>query len=103
MTKYVLAYFGGDMPESEEAGRAVMDAWTAWFAGMGTPPVDPGSPVGGSASISPDGTVGDAASGLSGYSIVDADSLEAAIEVARACPHLAANGRIEVFETVEAM
>jgi hypothetical protein len=29
MANYVLAYSGGSMPETEEAGAAVMAAWTA--------------------------------------------------------------------------
>jgi NADPH-dependent curcumin reductase CurA len=103
MAKYLLAYVGGDQPESEEAGAAVMAAWTAWFAGMGEAAVDPGNPVGASAAVGPDGSVGTAAAGVTGYSVIAADSLDAALEIARACPHLDANGRVEVYETVEVM
>jgi hypothetical protein len=103
MAKYLLAYVGGDQPESEEAGQAVMAAWTGWFAGMGEAVVDPGNPVGGSVAVSPDGSVGEATAGVTGYSVISADSLDAALEIARECPHLAANGRVEVYETFDVM
>jgi hypothetical protein len=103
MATYLLAYLGGDQPTSEEAGQAVMAAWTAWFAGMGTAVLDPGNPVGASAAVAPDGSVGAASAGVTGYSVTIADSLDAAVESARACPHLAANGAAEVYETFEVM
>lgn len=103
MAQYLLAYVGGDQPESQEAGQAVMAAWTAWFAGMGAAALDPGNPVGASAAVAPDGTVGAASAGVSGYSVITADSLDAAVEIARACPHLAANGHVEVYETIDVM
>jgi hypothetical protein len=103
MATYLLAYLGGDQPESQEAGQAVMAAWTAWFAGMGDSVRDPGNPVGASAAVAPDGSVGAASAGVTGYSVITADSLDAAVEVARACPHLAANGTVEVYETFEVM
>jgi YCII-related domain len=103
MAKYLLAYVGGDQPESEEAGQAVMAAWIAWFTGVGEAVVDPGNPVGASAAVAPDGSVGAAAAGVTGYSVIAADSLDAALEVARGCPHLAANGRVEVYETFDVM
>ena len=103
MAKYLLAYVGGDQPESEEAGQAVMAAWTAWFAGMGAAALDPGNPVGASAAVAPDATVGAASAGVTGYSVITADNLDAAVEIARTCPHLAANGHVEVYETIDVM
>ncbi len=103
MAKYLFAYVGGDQPESEEAGQAVMAAWTAWFGSLGEAAVDPGNPVGASAAVAPDGSAGAASAGVTGYSVVVADSLDAAVEIAKGCPHLAANGRVEVYETIDVM
>ena len=36
MGKYVMAYKGGSIPQTEEEQKSVMDAWTAWFAGSAT-------------------------------------------------------------------
>ena len=36
MAKYVLAYRGGAMAESESAQQAVMEQWMGWFGALGT-------------------------------------------------------------------
>lgn len=103
MATYLLAYFGGDQPQSEDEGQAVMNAWIAWFTTLGQAVVDPGNPIGASAGLSSDGSIGEAASGLNGYSVISADSLDAAVALAKGCPHLSAHGRVEVFETHDVM
>jgi hypothetical protein len=105
MANYLLAYKGGrGMPETEEERNAVMAAWGSWFEGLGEAVVDPGNPFGPSRSVSPGGSVADGASaGLTGYSVVKADSLDAATEMAKGCPVLARDGSVEVYETFEVM
>ena len=47
MANYLLAYHGGgEMPATPEAQKASMDAWMAWFGGMGDAVVDGGNPAG---------------------------------------------------------
>jgi hypothetical protein len=102
MAKYVLAYSGGSMPETEEAGSAVMAAWTAWLGGLGDAVVDQGNPFGPSASIASDGAVSDGGSTrLTGYSIVKADSLSAASTLVKDCPALSDGGTVDVYEAIE--
>ena len=63
--------------------------------------VDGGAPVGMSKTVNASAVVdGGGANPLSGYSIVQADSLNAAIELAKGCPILD-NGTVEVAETME--
>jgi hypothetical protein len=105
MATYLLVYTGNaTQPASEEEGKAVMDAWIAWFGGIGEAVVDPGNPIGPSAAVAADGTISTGApSGVSGYSVITAASLDAATTVAKTCPHLAAGGMVEVYETFDAM
>jgi hypothetical protein len=104
MAKYVLVYKGGNAPQSEEEGAAVMQAWMTWFGGLGQAVVDVGNPFGPSMAVATDGTASDGAtSGLTGYSILSADSLSAATELAKNCPQLASGGSIEVYETFDVM
>ena len=103
MATYLFAYVGGDQPDSEEAGQASMNAWMAWMGGIGEALKDPGNPIGPSAAISADGTVIETTAGITGYSVVTADSLDDALEIAKGCPHLEANGRVEVYETFDVM
>ena len=102
MANYVLAFKGGMQPESAEEGAAVMNAWMVWFGSLGEAIASPGNPFGASAALASDGSVSDTApSGLTGYTVLAADNLSAATEMAKSCPHLASGGTIEVYETVE--
>ena len=105
MGKYLLIYHGGSQPETEEAGREVMGAWTKWFETLGPAVVDGGNPVSQTKTIASGGAVSDGAGATpaTGYSLIAADSLDAAVRLAQGCPHLRASGSIEVCETMEIM
>jgi hypothetical protein len=103
MSNFLLTFHGGSMPESKEEGDRVMAAWTAWFGTLGDALVDGGNPISNSKAISPDGSVMDATSAPSGYSILKADSLEAAVALAKGCPVLAGGAAVVVSETFPAM
>jgi hypothetical protein len=102
MGKYVLAYRGGGMPATPEEGEKVMAAWMNWFGSLGAAVVDGGNPFGPAQIISPDGAVSDGGTALlTGYSILSADSLAAATELAKGCPQLSSGGTVEVYETID--
>ena len=105
MAKYLLLYHGGNQPESEEAGKEVTAQWMKWFESIGPSVVDGGNPTGASKTIAPGGTVTDGAGAqpATGYSVLSADSLDAAVKLAKGCPHLKARGTIAVYETVDVM
>jgi len=103
MANYLLTYYGGGMPESPEEGAKVMQAWTAWFGQLGDAVVDGGNPTSQSRAISPDGSVMDATMAPTGYSIIKADTLDAAVALSKGCPVLAGGASIVVSETFEAM
>jgi hypothetical protein len=104
MTDYVLLYSGGHMPESEEEPAAVMKAWTDWMGQVGSALKDGGNPFTPAVkSISADGSVSDMAPAASGYSIIQADSLDAAVEMAKGCPVLQGGAQIAVYETFAVM
>ncbi len=101
MTKFVLAYTGGSAPDTKEEQDAVMAAWMGWFGQLGAAVVDGGAPFGPSATIASGGGTSDGgASGLTGYSIVEAGDLAAATEMGRGCPVLASGGSVEVYESL---
>ena len=104
MAKFVLLYNGGGMPETEAEQAAVMKAWEDWYAELGKAVVDPGNPFSPAAkSVKRDGTVSDGPVGtmLSGYTILEAGSPDAAVEMAKGCPMLAGNGDISIFEALD--
>ena len=103
---YLLLYSGGSMPESEAEQKSVMDAWQAWFAKLGSALVDGGNPFTPMVkTIASDGKTSDGPAGsmASGYSIIKADSLDAAVALAKDCPVFLGGAKISVFETFNAM
>lgn len=101
MGKYLFAYRGGMMADTEEQRQAAMQAWGAWFGKLGSAIVDPGNPFAGSTSVGANGSGGEVASQLTGYSVIQADSLDAASTLAEGCPVFNGGGSVDVYETIE--
>jgi hypothetical protein len=98
MSKYVLVYSGGAMNESPDAQEKAMEEWMNWFGSLGASIVDAGNPFGPACTVASDGSVAQqGANRLSGYSIIEADSLSAAAKTAEGCPVLSGGGSIEVY------
>lgn len=104
MANYLLAYTGGGMAQTDTEREAAMAAWGQWFQSLGSAVVDAGAPFGPSAAVSPNGSGGGAATtGLTGYSILTADSIDAAGELAKGCPVFANGGKVDVYEAMSVM
>ncbi len=106
MANFVLLYSGGGMPASEAEHQAVMKAWEGWFSKIGSAVVDQGDPFTPAAkTITPEGKVSDGPVGTmaTGYSIIKADSLDAAVVMAKGCPVLQGGAKITVYETFDVM
>ncbi len=100
MASYALAYYGEPQFSSQEDGAKYQEKWKAWEASVGDAlgaltPLHPAKKVS-TDSISDNG----GENRLSGFCMVTADSLDAAIEMAQSCPHLE-YGTIDVSEVWE--
>ncbi len=103
MSKYLCLYRGPATPmedftpeQSAESARA----WGEWISRTGSALADAGAPFGARSALADDGS-GPAASDQNGYSIVEADSLEAARTLFKGHPFLSeGKGRfsVEIFE-----
>jgi hypothetical protein len=100
MANFVLAYKGGSMAETPEAQEAAMQAWMGWFGTLGAAVVEGGNPFGASTAVKSDGSRGAATAALTGYSVLQADSIDAAADLAKGCPVLASGGTVEVYEAL---
>jgi len=101
MANYVFAYSGGKGVAADEAERnAQMAKWGQWFGELGSAVVDGGAATGSAKTVGPGGSVSDGGSGLTGYSIVSADSLDSAVELAKGCPVLEIGGAVDVYEAI---
>jgi hypothetical protein len=102
MANYVFAYSGGKGVSADEGERKAQYArWGQWFEELGSAVVDGGAATGAAKTIGRDGSVSDGGSrGLTGYSIVSADSLDSAVELAKGCPVLDIGGAVDVYESI---
>ena len=105
MGSYVWLYSGSaGMAETKEEQDRVMQAWTDWFAGFGAAITEPGNPFAPQAKrVGPDGSMSQVQADATGYSVVSADSLDAAADIAKSCPALAGGASITVYETIQVM
>ena len=101
MTNYAFTYYGHPKFETQEAGAEHMAKWQAWMGGLGDAVVNPGWPLGNSMTVTSEGvTSGGGSNPLTGFTIVKADSIEAAVELTKGCPHLD-HGTIDVAEALD--
>ena len=101
MPKYIIAYHGGRQPESPEEGKKGREKFMAWIDNLGDAVVNPGTPLG-MAKIVTSSEVADNhdENRLTGFSIVKADNMDAALDIAKECPFLEM-GTLEVAEVME--
>ena len=72
------------------------------MSSLGDAAVSPANPLKDTSTVNPDGTVtAGGATAMSGYTIIEADSMEAALEIAKACPFLEIGGSLEVSELMQ--
>jgi len=100
MNKYLVAYFGGPQFKSKEDGAEYQKKWMAWMEELKDIFIDEGVPMG-PAKVVTSEEVSDRGEGeyFSGFSIIQAEDIDAATEILQACPHLE-HGRIEVGEAM---
>ena len=83
MKKYVFLYYGFEPPTAE-----IRKAWSNWFESIGDKIVDSGNPFGIGREITRDGTreLSLDNGAITGYSIINADNIDEAEEIAKGCP-----------------
>jgi len=100
MSKYVFVYHAPmtpaeATPPTPEQMEAIMGEWNAWAARVGDRMVDFGTPLAGGVRVTPDGT-SPSTREVVGYSIIEADNFDAALDLARNHPHLNMPGGCEI-------
>ena len=99
MKKFTFAFYGEPKFDNPENGNRYMEKWKAWERGLSE--VLPVTPLARSKIVSPGAILDEGGPNrLTGFSIVKADSLDAAVKIAMACPHLE-HGTIHVGEVME--
>lgn len=99
MNKYLMVVYGpsADSEEDRSAGMALMAEWYRVLAGS---LVDPGAPFIQARTVSDESTGEAIGPNATGYNIVQAESMDAALKLAAACPLLKHGRQVTVFETL---
>lgn len=100
MPKFILAFRGG-MPKSPEDGQKMMTDWNAWMDRLGPALLDKGAGFGKSRFLSRPDREEKAGDPLSGYTLVEAADIDAALDIARKNPIFSLGGTIEVAECLQ--
>ena len=102
MKQFVLVYLGGNQPSSQEEATKHFEKYMGWLTSLGDAVVIPTIPLKDTTTVSPDGSVQEGgSSAMSGFTILKADSMEAALSIAKDCPFLEIGGSLEVSEFMQ--
>jgi hypothetical protein len=103
MAKYLYVYYGGNVENDPKKQKEAMDAWMKWFASMGKAVIEAGNPTTPGKTIGKNGAKDISGDPITGYSIVQAADMDAALKMAKGSPQLAAGGQISVYTITEMM
>ena len=102
MSQYIITYLGGDQPSSPEEGQQHMAKYREWLSSLGNSAVSPANPFKNTSTVNSDGTITTGSTTfMSGFTIIEADSMDAALSIAKACPFLEIGGSLEVSELMQ--
>jgi hypothetical protein len=102
MKQFVLVYLGGSQPSNPEEASKHFEKYMEWMTSLGDSIVIPTIPLKDTNTVSPDGAVNEGgSSAMSGFSIIKAESMEAALSIAQSCPFLEIGGTLEVSEMMQ--
>jgi hypothetical protein len=100
MTKYLFVYYGGMSGSTPSEQEKSMKAWTAWFTSMGKAVVDMGAPTAPGKKVSKTGVRAVGANPVTGYSVIQATDMDAAVKMAKACPTMKEDASIAIYEVL---
>lgn len=101
MAQFGLLYVGEPQFSSPEEGQSNAQRYMEWLNGLGDAVVNRGIPMGPPTRVTADGLSSEARPDrLTGLTIVEADDMDAAIDMAKACPYIevAALDVVQIFE-----
>lgn len=102
MPQYIIVYLGGNPPSDPEESKKHYARYMDWLSSLGDAVVSPANPLKNTKVVSSEGTLSDGSqTTMSGYTIIEADSMESALEIAKGCPFLAIGGSLEVSELMD--
>ncbi len=102
MPHYFISYLGGQPPSTVEEGKQHFEKYKEWLSSLGESAISPANPLKGTNTVNADGSITEGSTTtMSGYTIIEADSMTAALAVTKGCPFLDTGGSLEVSELIK--
>ena len=102
MPQYIFVYLGGEYPADPKEGEAHFMKYQEWLKSLGDAVISPAIPFKDTHTVHPNGEVEPGTTTMmSGLSIIQMPSMDAALEAARTCPFREINGTLEISEMIE--
>ncbi len=99
MPNYIFVYYGGMGETSTPAQqKKEMEVWNAWFEKLGKSVVEIGAPTKPGKTVTSAGGRPTGKNGVAGYSVIKANNLGAAVNLAKSHPDIARGMKIGVYE-----
>ena len=105
MNEFLYLYRGGSQPESREEGEQVMRKWITWLTELrekghivdsGQPLEATGKVVQGRQKQVTDGPYAETKDVIGGFSVIRANDIDHAVELAKGCPAFEGGGMVEI-------
>ncbi len=101
MPNFMLTYLGSPQISTPEEKQEHMNEYHQWITDLGDAALSPMNPLKNVSVVGSDRNVNEGGeTGMSGFTIVSASSMDQALEIAKACPFLDVGGRLEVSEMI---
>jgi hypothetical protein len=99
MPRFLVTYHGSNMPHDAASMAKARDAFMRWAGKMGPALADPGAPIVGARTVSSEGAGDGLAEGpLNGWSVIEADDLNAAARLLADHPFIGRGGVLQINE-----
>jgi hypothetical protein len=97
MAKYLMVFYGGTMETDPKKAEKSMATWLKWYKDLGKAVIDIGAPTQPGKIIGSSGIKTLGQNPVTGYSILQAENLDAAVALSKNCPIIANGGQVAVY------
>ncbi|MEE9343621.1 MAG: hypothetical protein V3V12_08325 [Gammaproteobacteria bacterium] len=102
MSRYIIIYLGGEQPANPDEAKQHMDKYREWLVSLGDAVVSALNPLKDTHVINAEGSATPGSStAMSGFTIIEANSIEVVLEMSKTCPFLEIGGTLEVSELMQ--
>lgn len=102
MALYMISYLGGNQPSTPEEGKQHFAKYKDWLASLGDAAVSPANPFKHTNTVNADGSISEGSTtSMSGYTILEVETMEQALAFAKTCPFLDIGGSLEISELMQ--